>query len=83
MALTGMQFIMDPGRAAAKLLPFWSVREFATYAVDHTAARDLYQALLHAVAYSLLAAAALLAVQGRRLRRWTNPPLARPATGAR
>lgn len=73
MTVTGMQFLMDPVRAAAKLLPFWSTRELATYAVDHTGVTDLRQAVLHAAVYLLGLTVVLVMVQRRRLHRWVRP----------
>jgi hypothetical protein len=46
--VSGLQFMVDPASALARLLPFWSSRELATYAVDGPQAGDLASGLLHA-----------------------------------
>ncbi|WP_225849937.1 ABC transporter permease [Streptomyces sp. HPF1205] len=75
MALVGAQMITDPGASAAKALPFWSARELATYAVDHTGADYLRRGLLHGAgcAVVLFTAASLCTAARLRARRGTSP----------
>jgi hypothetical protein len=70
MALVGAQMITDPVSSTAKVLPFWSVRELATYAVDHTSATYLSHGLLHGAgcAVALFTAASLCTAARLRTR---------------
>jgi len=65
----GLQFLIDPAQSYAKLLPFWSNRELATYAVDMTDAGYLWRGVTHAVCYAVVLATATAAMTLVRLRR--------------
>jgi hypothetical protein len=52
--VAGLQFIADPPTLLAHLLPYWSTRELATWAVDGTGSPAA--ALAHAAATVLLCA---------------------------
>lgn len=66
--VAGTQFMADPATTFAHVLPFWSTRELATYAVDGAAAGSLTAALAHAAATVLLCTLLALAATARRLR---------------
>lgn len=66
--VAGTQFVADPATTFAHLLPFWSTRELATYAIEGSAAGSLSAALAHAAAVVLLCALVTLALSARRLR---------------
>ena len=69
LGVIGLQMMLDPAGAAARVLPFWSSREIGTYAVDHTDGGYLARGLLHG-AVSAVALTALVALAvGIRLRR--------------
>ena len=63
--IAGLQFIADPSSTPAHVLPFWSTREFGTYAVDGEA--SLTGGLAHA-AVAVALAAAVISVRGARSR---------------
>jgi predicted ABC-type transport system involved in lysophospholipase L1 biosynthesis ATPase subunit len=63
--IAGLQFIADPSSTLAHVLPFWSTREFGTYAVDGEA--SLTGGLAHA-AVAVALAAAVISVRGARSR---------------
>jgi hypothetical protein len=69
ITLVGVQFIMDPVEHAARLLPFWSMRELGTYAVDLTDAGYLRRGLAHGIATTILLTAATAVLATLRLRR--------------
>lgn len=69
ISLAGVQFIMDPVEHVARLLPFWSMRELGTYAVDLTDAGYLHRGLAHGVAMTVLLTAATATLATLRLRR--------------
>ncbi len=62
--VAGLQFIADPPTLLAHLLPYWSTRELATWAVDR--AGDPGAALAHAAATIALCAAITVAWTPRR-----------------
>ena len=62
--VAGLQFIADPPTLLAHVLPFWSTRELATWAVD--AAGSPAAALAHAAATVALCAAITVAWTPRR-----------------
>jgi hypothetical protein len=66
--VAGLQFIADPPTLLAHVLPYWSTRELATWAVDGADAASFGAAVAHAGA--TLAAAALVTIwlTSRRLR---------------
>jgi hypothetical protein len=63
-----VQFIMDPVTHPARLLPFWSMRELGTYAVDLTDAGYLRRGLAHGIATTILLTAATAVLATLRLR---------------
>lgn len=79
--LAGMQAVVNPFDDVARLLPFWSSRELATYAVDGPAAGSLRDGLAHAaVVIVVCALAAWLGrarVTGRVAARWRTQPATR------
>lgn len=66
--VSGLQFMVDPASGLAPLLPFWSSRELATYAVDGPGAGDLTDGLLHAAVAAAVLAAGTVWVSSNRLR---------------
>ncbi|MEV8515369.1 hypothetical protein [Dactylosporangium sp. NPDC051484] len=71
ITLIGLQFLMDPEKSSAKVLPLWSNRELGTYAVDNTDSGYLQRGLAHGIAYAvgLTALTAILAAVRLRPRR--------------
>ncbi|MDY7099854.1 MAG: hypothetical protein S0880_01580 [Actinomycetota bacterium] len=69
LVVIGVQMIMDPANPVARFLPFWYVREIATYAVDHTSGDYLLRGLVHGVGVALLLTAVVVALAHVRLRR--------------
>jgi hypothetical protein len=69
ITLIGLQFLMDPAKDSARLLPLWSNRELGTYAVDLTDAGYLQRGLAHAAACTLLLVGLTAALTSLRLRR--------------
>ena len=69
ITLVGLQFIIDPAKSGAKLLPFWSNRELATYAVGMADSGYLRRGILHGVCYAVGLAAATATLTAIRLRR--------------
>ncbi|MGD9749621.1 MAG: hypothetical protein AB7W59_01365 [Acidimicrobiia bacterium] len=70
--LAGLQAVTDPAETVAVLLPFWSSRELATYAVDGAAAASLGAGLAHA-ATVLALSGLVIAAAGR----WAARPAVR------
>jgi hypothetical protein len=54
LIVVGLQMLVNPDDAAARLLPFWFSREIATYAIDHTGRAFLLQGLVHGLVTALL-----------------------------
>ena len=71
--VAGLQSTVDPGAAAAKVLPFWSSRELATVAVDGPDAASTVAGLLHAAAVLALCAV-VVAGAGRAARPTRRAP---------
>jgi hypothetical protein len=69
ITLLGLQFLMDPAKSSARLLPLWSNRELGTYAVDATDAGYLQRGLLHGALCTLLLVALTATLAAVRLRR--------------
>jgi hypothetical protein len=63
-----VQMLAHPEGLVAKLMPFWSAREIAAYAVDGTGASYLWWGVLHAVVTWTLCAGGTLALFAVRLR---------------
>ncbi|ROT32435.1 hypothetical protein [Micromonospora sp. HM5-17] len=68
LVVVGLQMVMDPADAAARLLPFWFSREIATYAIDHTDADYLTRGLVHGVVVAAVLTALVALASGIRLR---------------
>ncbi|MGL4742920.1 MAG: hypothetical protein ACRCXL_00830 [Dermatophilaceae bacterium] len=47
LTVLATQMLADPAGSIAKVLPFWSTRELATYAIDGTGQEYLYGGLTH------------------------------------
>jgi hypothetical protein len=75
--VAGLQFIADPPSVLAHLLPYWSTRELATWAVD--GAGDPLAALAHAGATIALCAAVTVARTPRRAPAAHRAPSAPPS----
>jgi hypothetical protein len=69
ITLLGLQFLVDPAKSAARLLPLWSNREIGTYTVDLADGGYLQRGLLHAAACTLLLVGVTAALTTLRLRR--------------
>ncbi|HEX5543503.1 MAG TPA: hypothetical protein VFX60_18445 [Micromonospora sp.] len=69
IALTALQFLVDPAQRAAKLLPFWSTREIGIYAVEAGAIEYLRNGLIHAAIFIAALLAATVSLSALRLRR--------------
>jgi hypothetical protein len=69
LTIVGLQMTMDPADAMAKAMPFWSSREIATYAVDHTDAGYLVRGSVHGLVYAVLLTALVAVASTVRLRR--------------
>jgi hypothetical protein len=68
LTVVAVQMLANPDGLIAKLMPFWSAREIATYAVDGAPTDYLWRALLHLAVTWTVAAAGTLALFARRLR---------------
>ena len=73
LSVCAVQMLADPAGLAAKLMPFWSVREIGTYAVDGTDIDYLWRGLAHFAVVWLVCTAGTLALFARRLRLATYP----------
>jgi hypothetical protein len=69
LVTAGMQMMIDPADAAARLLPFWSGREIGTYAIDYTGRDYLVRGAVHGVAVTAALVALVAALSALRLRR--------------
>lgn len=71
--IVGLQTIVDPGQALAKVLPLWSTRELLTYGIEGSGGLD--RAWLHAGGYGagLLLLGVVLALVRLRRRRHIIP----------
>ncbi|WP_436529305.1 hypothetical protein [Actinoplanes sp. HUAS TT8] len=68
LSVCAVQMLADPAGLAAKLMPFWSVREIGTYAVDATDIGYLWRGLAHFAVVWIVCTAGTLAVFSYRLR---------------
>ncbi|BCJ40837.1 hypothetical protein GCM10010168_48640 [Actinoplanes ianthinogenes] len=82
LSVCAVQMLADPDGLAAKLMPFWSVRQIGTYAVDDAGVSYLWQGLTHFALYWLLCTAGTLAVFAYRLRIVRYPEPADPENRA-
>ncbi|WFF02380.1 ABC transporter permease [Micromonospora sp. WMMD964] len=69
LTVVTVQMLIDPAGSGARLTPFWSTREIATWAVDHTDQGYLSRGLLHGLVVTTLLALGVAAVSSVRLRR--------------
>ncbi len=69
LTVVAMQMLLDPASPGAKLTPFWSSREIATWAVDHTDGGYLSRGALHGTVVTVLLIVTVAGVFGVRLRR--------------
>lgn len=69
LVVVGLQMMLDPAGAAARVLPFWFSREIGTYAIDHTDAGYLRRGLLQAGLVLVVLVASVALSNGIRLRR--------------
>ncbi|MGL5865644.1 MAG: hypothetical protein ACRCYX_07190 [Dermatophilaceae bacterium] len=73
LTVLATQMLADPAGSVAKVLPFWSTRELATYAIDGTGPEYLYGGLAHFAGTCGLLMAVAITISTLRLR------LARPS----
>jgi len=81
LLLLGMiagQFLVDPATTTGALMPFWSSREIATYAVDPVDVGYLRRGLAHALVTALMLGAGVVALATVRLRQHRTSPAGRP-----
>ncbi|KAB1930696.1 hypothetical protein F8271_27555 [Micromonospora sp. ALFpr18c] len=69
LTVVTVQMLIDPAGSGAKLTPFWSSREIATWSVDHTDEGYLTRGVLHGFAVTALLVLSVAAVASVRLRR--------------
>ncbi|HEY0700839.1 MAG TPA: hypothetical protein VGD43_23910 [Micromonospora sp.] len=69
LTAVALQMTIDPASTGAKLTPFWSTREIATYAVDHTDGGYLFRGTVHGIAVTLGLVLLVAVVSTVRLRR--------------
>lgn len=81
LTIMAMQMLADPEGTVAKVLPLWSTRELASYAVDPTGTDYLVRGLLHFALVLVLCAAGAWIASTLRLRpqRLPTPDEARQA----
>jgi hypothetical protein len=74
-SVVAVQMLADPDGTVARLMPFWSVRELGTYAIDGTGTGYLRRALAHAALTWTVCTAGSLILSGRRLQlaRYSEP----------
>jgi hypothetical protein len=68
LVVVGLQMMLDPAGGAARALPFWSSRQIATYAIDHTDGGYLSRGLIHGVIFAIALAAVVAIGSSIRLR---------------
>jgi hypothetical protein len=71
ITMLSLQFLMDPAKSSARVLPLWSTRELGTYTIEAVDAAYLERGLTHALAYTsvlVLVTATLSSVRLRRRR---------------
>ncbi|MBT8225332.1 MAG: hypothetical protein HKP61_23090 [Dactylosporangium sp.] len=69
LAVTSAQFLTDPAKISGRVMPFWSAREIATYAVDLTDIGYLRRGVTHALVCAAILFVATAAIAAVRLRR--------------
>jgi hypothetical protein len=78
IALVGAQMITDPANPAAKLMPFWSAREIATYAIDNVDDAYLHRGLAHGIGYAATLTALTAVITTVRLRQRHHSEITAP-----
>jgi uncharacterized membrane protein YfcA len=75
LVVVSTQMLADPEGVIAPLLPFWSTRQLATYAIDATGNGDLITGLVHGALLCTAAAVLATALTAARLRvtSWPRP----------
>lgn len=68
LTIVAVQMLIDPAGTGAKLTPFWSSREIATWAVDHTDDGYLTRGSLHGLAVTIAMILTVAVVFSLRLR---------------
>ncbi|MET0419652.1 MAG: hypothetical protein ABW022_26855 [Actinoplanes sp.] len=68
LSVCAVQMLADPAGTIAKLLPFWSVREVGTYAIDGGSIDLVWRGLAHGALVWLVCAGGTLAIFRWRLR---------------
>lgn len=68
LTVVAIQMTIDPAGTGAKLTPFWSAREIATWSVDHTDDGYLERGSLHGMLVTVLLVALVASVAAFRLR---------------
>jgi ABC-type multidrug transport system permease subunit len=79
LTVFGLQMLLDPATMSARLLPFWSLRELATYAIDMVDASYLRRGALHGATVAVTLVALFAVMSTVRLRRRPHLRL-RPAS---
>lgn len=69
ITMLALQFLADPAKGFAKLLPLWSNRQLGTWTVDLADGSYLRSGLLHGLLYGLTLTAVTAALSAFRLRR--------------
>ncbi|MGC4818710.1 hypothetical protein [Micromonospora sp. DT63] len=69
LTVVTVQMLIDPAGSGAKLTPFWSSREIATWSVDHTDGGYLARGVVHGIVVTSLLALGVASVATVRLRR--------------
>lgn len=82
ITMLALQFLVDPARGTAKLLPLWSGRQLGMYTIDLADRSYLTSGLVHGLLYGLgltavIAALAFVRLRRRRHLRFAGPPAAR------
>jgi hypothetical protein len=78
IALVGAQMITDPANPAAKLMPFWSAREIATYSIDNVDDAYLHRGLAHGIGYAATLTALTAVITTVRLRQRHHSEITAP-----
>lgn len=74
LIVLSVQLLADPDQALAKAMPFWSLRQLGTYAVDGAPSSYLWSALAHAAITWAVVVAGMWLLTAHRLRLHAPPP---------
>lgn len=69
LTVFGLQMLLDPATIPARLLPFWSLREVGTYAVDMVDTGYLRRGTMHGTSVAVVLMALFAVLSTIRLRR--------------